>query len=191
MNAEYYAGKWNDHSIVFALGKKQTLLFDGNVIAEGKPLSTGLTGDDPTEAGSIIRTLYDGRNCFCIAAKPLETSYDKKTKTYSSEYYGHKIEGNSQKMNYSLFVNGEEKDKKEAVIGGGFSILGSEEDENGKRIMAVFEPSGLSYTCRFYAEAENVRMVPCQKQGGELIPINPSDGDGFAAGFLLGLGINL
>ena len=82
MQAEYYAGKWNDHDIVFAIGKNQNLFFDGKVIAESKPLSTGLSGEDPIESGLFVRVLYDGRNCFCIVGKPLETSYDKTTKTF-------------------------------------------------------------------------------------------------------------
>ncbi len=189
MQAEYYAGKWNDHDIVFAIGKNQNLFFDGKVIAESKPLSTGLSGEDPIESGLFVRVLYDGRNCFCIVGKPLETSYDKTTKTFSAEYGGHKIQVNTQKMHYTLLVDGAETDKKDVVIGGVGAILGTSADENGKRIMAVFEAGGLKGKCQCYAEAKNVRMIPCQKQGGELIPISSSGGDGFAAGFLLGMSI--
>ena len=61
---------------------------------------------------------------------------------------------------------------------------------NGKRIMGVFESSGLKVICKFYAEAENVRMIPCKKQGGELLPISSNGEDNFATGFILGMCIH-
>lgn len=189
MKAEYFAGKWNDHDIILAVGKKQNLLFDGKIIAEDKPLKASISGEIPTESKRFVHILCDECNCFCIVGVPLETSYDKSNKNFTAEYVGHKIEVSTKKMNYTLLVDGMEADKKDVVIGGVGTVLGTSADENGKRVVAVFETGFIKGNCQCYAEAENVRMIPCQKQGGELIPVNPSDGDGFAVGFMLGMSI--
>ncbi len=195
MDAEYYAGKWNDHDIVLVMNSMTDgtvqLRFDGEVLAEEKSffhIDRGMTGRIPDDPELFIHLKYDGDDCLCIVGKPLETSYDKKTKAYYAEYYDHKLEGNTRKLNYNFLIDGLEADKKGGILTS-FAILGSSADENGKRMMAVFSPSGLKDTCQFYAEAENVRMYPCRKQGGELIPITSSGDDNFAIGFMLGMNI--
>ena len=176
MEAKYYAGKWNNHDIVLVMNSmtdgKTQLRFDGKVIADGGSIfhmDRGMTGKIPDD--------------------PELSSYDKSSKTYRAEYYDHKLEAYTKKLNYNFIIDGEEADKRGGVLAT-CAILGSQADENGKRMMAVFSPSGLKDTCQFYAEAENVKMYPCRRQGGELVPITTTDNDdGFLLGFMLGMNI--
>lgn len=193
MGTQYYAGKWNDHDIVFVLGDEALeIRFDGKVIAEKKIgilISATMTAEVPLESELSIFAHYEDHICSCIVGKALETDYDKETKTFSAVYNGHKFEGNNKKLKGTLLVDGVEVDKEDSGLRS-FGILGTQADENGKRVMAVFEAGALKADCQFYAEAENVRMYACQKQGGELIPIDRSGDDGFMLGFVLGLGAN-
>ena len=196
MEAKYYAGKWNNHDIVLVMNSmtdgKTQLRFDGEVIADGGSIFfffLCMTGKIPDDPELSVHVKYDGEECLCIVGVPLETSYDKSSKTYRAEYYDHKLEAYTKKLNYNFIIDGEEADKRGGVLAT-CAILGSQADENGKRMMAVFSPSGLKDTCQFYAEAENVKMYPCRRQGGELVPITTTDNDdGFLLGFMLGMNI--
>lgn len=192
MAVKYYAGKWNDHDLVVISDDKEELRFDGQVIAENKAglhMSVSLKGSIPTDPELTAVVHITERNCSCIIGKELETEYEKETKTFSAVYNGHRIEGNNKKLKGTLIIDGEEADKEGSGLRD-YGILGSEPDESGKRIMAIFEASGLKVKCQMYAEAENVRMIPCEKQGGELIPVNSNGDDQFAAGLLLGMCIH-
>ena len=193
MSARYYAGKWNEHEIVLVNGDAEQLLIDGKMAAKNKAgihLSIELTGEIPMEDGLFVFIHWEGGNCACIVGKPLEASYDKETKTFFTEYEGHKLEANNKKLKGKLIVDGAETDKEDGMFNT-YTILGSKPDENGKRFMAVLSDGVLKLNCRFFAQAENVRMYPCQKQGGELIPIYRNDIDeGFAVGFMLGASID-
>ncbi len=190
MGTKYYAGKWNEHDIIFVLGdEKLEIRFDGKTIAEKKNsilISETMTAEIPLDPELTIYVHYED-HCSCIVGKALETNYDKETKTFSAAYNGHKIEGNNKKLKGTLLVDGVEVDKEDSGLRS-FDILGTQADENGKRIMAVFLASGLKTTCQFFAEAENVKMYACKKQGGELIPIERNGDDGFMLGFILGMG---
>ena len=196
MSAEYYAGKWNDHDIVLvtnaATDGKVQLRFDGEVIADGTTIfhmDRGITGKTPIDPELSIHVKIDGNGCLCIVGKPLKSAYDKATKVYFAEYDNHKLEAYTKKLNYSFIIDGDEADKKGGVLTT-CAILGSQADKNGKHMMAVFSPSGLKDTCEFFVDAENVRMHPCRRQGGELIPLTPLDSDdGFMLGFMLGMSI--
>ena len=192
MATQYFAGKWNDHDIVVITDDSEELRFDGQTIAENKAglhISVGLTGTVPTDPTLSVVIHLENGDCSCIVGKPLETEYDKETKTFSAEYNGHKIEGNNKKFKGTLIIDGAEADKEDSGLRD-YGILGSQPDANGKRIMGIFESSGLKVICKFYAEAENVRMIPCKKQGGELIPISTNGEDNFATGFVLGMCIH-
>ena len=67
-----------------------------------------------------------------------------------------------------------------------FGIRGSQPDADGKRFMSVHDgvTNGLKVKCSVYAEAENVRMIPCKKQGGELIPLAYTGDDAETAALL-------
>ncbi len=193
MSARYFAGKWNEHEIVVVSSDNEKLIVDGKVVAENKPglhfFYVTLTGEIPIDPELSVTVIFEGSNCCCIVGKPLETSYDKETKTFFTEYYGHKLEANNKKLKGTLIVDGVETDKEDGMFNS-FAILGSKATKDGKRYMAILEPDGLKVKCQFYAEAENVRMYYCQKQGGELIPVNRPDGDdNFAAGFMIGMSI--
>lgn len=112
-----------------------------------------------------------GFGCSCIIGKPLETEYDKKTKTYTAEYNGHTVEAVNKSKSY-LVVDGQEVDREPEGLKT-FGIRGSQPDANGKRFMSVHDgvTNGLKVKCSVYAEAENVRLIPCKKQGGELISL--------------------
>ena len=192
MATQYYAGKWNDHDIVVIADEGEELRFDGQTIAENKPglhMAVGMIGAVPIDPAFSVVIRVESGSCSCIVGKPLDTQYDKETKTYSAEYNGHKIEGNNKKFKGTLIIDGTEVDKEDSGLRD-YGILGSQPDANGKRIMGVFESSGLKVICKFYAEAENVRMIPCKKQGGELLPISSNGEDNFAAGFILGMCIH-
>jgi hypothetical protein len=193
MGTQYYAGKWNDHDIVFILGDEALeIRFDGKVIAEKKItilFSATMTAAIPLEPELTVFAHFEDHVCSCIVGKALETDYDKETKTFSAVYNGHKIEGNNKKLKGALLVDGVEVDKEDSGLRS-FCILGTQADDNGKRTMAVFEAAGLKTTCQFYAEAENVRMYACQKQGGELIPLDRNGDDDFMLGFVLGMGVH-
>ena len=177
---QYYAGEWKDHKIVFVNENSEKLLFDGKPIAENKPgirFSATLAGELPTGSDISVFAHLEGCNCACVVGKILETLYDKDTKTFYTEYNGHKIECNNKKMKAAMFIDGKEVDKEDNGIHS-YQILGSAADENGKRIMAAIYGEGLKLKCTFIAEAENVKMVMCQKQGGELVPVSASDSFG-------------
>lgn len=192
MATKYYAGKWNGHDIVVIADEGEELRFDGQTIAENKPgihMAVGMTGAVPTDPALSVVVRIESGSCSCIVGKALDTQYDKETKTYFAEYNGHRIEGTNKKFKGALAVDGAEADKEDSGLRD-YGILGSQPDANGKRFMGIFESSGLKVICKLYAEAENVRMIPCQKQGGELLPISNNGDDNFATGFILGMCIH-
>ena len=193
MGTQYYAGKWHEHDIVFVLGDDSLeLRFDGKPIAEKKSaviFSATLSGGIPLEPELSVYAHFEEHICSCIVGIPLETSYDKATKTFSAAYDGHKLEGDNKKFKGKLLVDGVEVDKEDSGLHS-YVILGSKADADGKHFMAVFDADTLKVNCKFYAEAENVRMYACQKQGGELIPIERTGADDFALGFVLGMAAN-
>lgn len=135
----------------------------------------------------FVMVKMDG--CSCIVGKPLETEYDKKTKTYTAEYGGHVIEA-VNKAKAVLLVDGQEVDRQEHLLDS-FVILGSKPDENGKRYMAIHDgiTNGIKILCTVYGDAENVRLFPCKKQGGELIPTGESgdNEEALATGLMMGM----
>lgn len=171
----YYVGKWNDHVIVVEnQSEREKLIVDNEVLVQTKSgirFGSALTAPMPGTDDLYIYAMVAGFGCSCIVGKPLETEYDKKTKTYTAEYGGHVIEA-INKSKAVLLVDGQEVDRQEHLHDS-FLILGSKADENGKRYMAVHDgvTNGLKVKCSVYGEAENVRLIPCKKQGGELIPL--------------------
>ncbi len=193
MDSKYFAGKWNEHDIVFINEEAEQLVIDGKPVAKNKPgmhlLYTGIEGEIPIEPELHAVIRYSDYHCACMVGKPLETSYDKETKTFYTYYKNHKIECHNKKMKGTLLVDGVEVDKEDGMFNT-LAILGTNADENGKRIMAVLEPDGLKIKCMFLAEAENVKMYACKKQGGELVTVDQvGDGD-FILGFMLGSMLN-
>lgn len=191
--SEYYAAKWNDHIIVIVNeSDREKLIVDNEILVQTKSglrFGSALTAPMPGTDGLFIYAMLDGRTCSCIIGRPLDTEYDKKTKTYTAEYNGHTIEA-VNKLKSALIVDGVEVDRQEDSLSS-FGIRGSQPDENGKRFMSIHDgiTNGLKVKCSIYADAENIRVVLCKKQGGELIPLtrNGSSDDSFLTGILIGM----
>ncbi len=191
--AEYYAAKWNDHIIVIEnQTDSEKLVVDNEILVQTKSglrFGSALTAPMPGTDGLYIYAMLASGSCSCIIGRPLETDYDKKTKTYTAEYNGHTIEAVNKTTSY-LVVDGKEVDRQDNPFSS-FGIRGSQPDENGKRFMSVHDgvTNGLKVKCSVYADAENIRVIPCKKQGGELIPlVRSSDGsDNFLTGLVLGM----
>ena len=192
---EYFVGKWQDHKILVENSDSEKLTLDGEVVMQTKPgirFASVLTAEIPGTNGLSVYVMLNGtHSCYCVVGKPLKVEYDKSTKKFSAEYNGHTIEA-MNKLKARMYIDGEEIDKEGEGLRN-FVILGSPADESGKRFMAIVDgaTSGLSLRpkCDIYAEAENVRMVRCEKVGGELIPAQGSDVDAaFVAGFVIGDG---
>ncbi len=191
--AEYYCGKWNDHTIVVENHTdREKLIVDDEILVEtksglrfGSALTAPISGTD----GLYVYVMVESSGCSCIVGKPLETEYDKKTKTYTAEYGGHVIEA-INKSKAVLLVDGQEVDRQEHLFDS-FLILGSKADENGKRYMAVIDglTNGIKVLCTVYGDAENIRLLPCKKQGGELIPTGESgdNEEALATGLMMGM----
>lgn len=188
--SEYYAAKWNDHIIVIVNDTdREKLIVDNEILVQTKSglrFGSALTAPMPGTDGLYIYAMLDGRTCSCIIGRPLETDYDKKTKTYSAEFNGHTVEA-VNKIKSILLVDGVEVDREPDGLHS-FGIRGSQADENGKRFMSIHDglTNGLKVKCSIYADAENIRVVPCKKQGGELIPTTQSDSD-FFSGMMTGM----
>ena len=108
--AEYYCGKWNDHTIVVENHTdREKLIVDDEILVEtksglrfGSALTAPMSGTDDL----YIYAMVTGFGCSCIVGKPLETEYDKKTKTYTAEYGGHVIEAiNKSKAEITPFFH--------------------------------------------------------------------------------------
>ena len=189
MGARHFVGKWNGHNIIVVSEDNEKIMVDGKVVAENTPglhfLHVSLKGELPDEPELSVVVVAENHNCFCIVGKPLETEYDKETKAYYAVYEGHEIEANNKKMRGKLIVDGVEVDKEDDIFSS-YVILGSKADEDNKRFIAVLEIDKLKIKCQIFAEAENVRMLLCEKKGGELIPVNESDDD-FFTGLMVGM----
>ena len=181
--AVYYVGKWNDHVIIVEnQTEREKLIVDNEVLVQTKSglrFGSALTAPMPGTDDLYIYVMIGGEaGCSCIIGKPLETEYDKKTKCFTAEYNGHTIEAFNKSKSY-LVVDGQEVDREPEGLHS-FGIRGSQPDADGKRFMSVHDgvTNGLRVKCSVYAEAENVRMTLCKKQGGELIPlVHTSDED--------------
>ena len=159
---------------------REKLSVDNEVLVQTKSgirFGSALTAPMPGTDGLYIYAMVQGSGCACIVGKPLETEYDKKTKTFTAEYNGHTVEAVNQTKSY-LVVDGQEVDREPEGFHS-FGIRGSQPDAEGKRFMSVHDgvTNGLKVKCSVYAEAENVRLIPCKKQGGELIPLAYSGDD--------------
>ena len=197
--AEYFKGKWNDHEIIVKnLPDSEQLMLDGEIVVQTKSgirFGSALTAPIPDTDGLYIFVIIGAFNGLtasakCIVGKPLELEYDKSTKTYSTEYNGHKIEG-VNKLKASMLIDGNEVDKQQSVFES-FVVLGTKMENSDKRYIALFDglTNGLKVKCAIYAEAENVRLIPCEKQGGELIPVyGDGSGDAFMLGMVIGSGL--
>lgn len=197
--AEYFVGKWNDHEIVVKnLFDSEQLILDGEIVVQTKSgirFGSALTAPIPETDGLYIYVIIGAFNGLtssakCIVGKPLELDYEKSTKTYSAEYNGHKIEC-INKAKASMLIDGAEVDKQKSVSDS-FVSLGTKMNDSDKRYIAVFDglTNGLKVKCALYAEAENIRMIPCEKQGGELIPVyGDGTGDAFMLGMIIGSGM--
>ncbi len=175
---QYYAGTWNGHRIEIENGDCEKLSFDGKILVETKPgirFSSVLTAQIPLSDSLFIYAMVEGHDCSCIIGKPLETEYDKKTKAYTAEDYGHKL-AFFNKLHAYMTVDEEIVDRQDGIISS-FFILGSQPYTGNKRYMAVIDGNsgGLKPKCNFYSDAENVILYPCAKQGGELIPLTEEE----------------
>ncbi len=185
----YYVGKWNDHVIIVEnQTEREKLIVDNEVLVQTKSglrFGSALTAPMPgTDDLYIYVMIEGGTGCSCLIGKPLETEYDKKTKCFTAEYNGHTIEAFNKSKSY-LVVDGQEVDREPEGLHS-FGIRGSQPDADGKRFMSVHDgvTNGLKVKCSVYAEAENVRMIPCKKQGGELIPLAYTGDDAETAALL-------
>ncbi len=175
----YYVGKWTE---------REKLIVDNEVLVQTKSglrFGSALTAPMPgTDDLYIYVMIEGGTGCSCLIGKPLETEYDKKTKCFTAEYNGHTIEAFNKSKSY-LVVDGQEVDREPEGLHS-FGIRGSQPDADGKRFMSVHDgvTNGLRVKCSVYAEAENVRMIPCKKQGGELIPLAYTGDDAETAALL-------
>lgn len=171
-----YAGEWHGHKIQvetkFTAGR---VLFDGLIAAEseaglrlGSSFDFVVPGFDSLHCyilldGSVSLTIPA---CYCIIGVPLDTAYNKKTKIYTANYNSHTIEAISR-MHSVLLIDGEEVDREPNGLR--FSgICAGAPDENGKRIMAVFDgvnSLALLVKCRIFADAENIPMSRFAKNG--------------------------
>lgn len=176
--AKYYMGNWNGHQFIIVNESAERMIVDNEVLAETKKgirLSSLLTAPMPGMDGMQIYTMVETDDCSCIVGKPLEAEYDKKTKTYRAEYNGHTIEA-VNKLKAKMLLDGEEVDREDEGMGT-FCILGSPHDADGKHFMAVFDGNTglLAAKVSIYAEAENVILYPCKKEGGEYIPLSDEE----------------
>lgn len=178
--AQYFAGRWNGHTIIAVNQDAEKLVFDDQVLVQNKPgicLGTAMTAPIPGTDGLYVYTMLVsnlGVHCSCIIGKPLETTHEKKI--YAAEYNGHKIEA-INKLKAVLLVDGKEVDKQDSLFES-FLILGAKAEDSDKRYMAVFDGiSSLSIKCTLYAEAENVVMSPCRVENGQLIPMTMAEID--------------
>ena len=187
---DYYAGQWQGHKIIVINGDNEKLLLDGAVVAETKPglrFASVLQAELPGTNGLFLYAMLSStHSCYCIVGKPLKAEYDKSTRTFSAEYNGHTIEA-VNKMKPKLILDGTQVDEDDNQLRD-FVILGTGADENGKRFMSVHDAAtgGLKVKCDLYAEAENVRMIRCERVGGELVPKQADDSSSFITGFIIG-----
>jgi hypothetical protein len=184
--------------VVKNLFDSEQLILDGEIVVQTKSgirFGSALTAPIPETDGLYIYVIIGAFNGLtasakCIVGKPLELDYEKSTKTYSAEYNGHKIEC-INKAKASMLIDGAEVDKQKSVFDS-FVSLGTKMNDSDKRYIAVFDglTNGLKVKCALYAEAENIRMIPCEKQGGELIPVyGDGTGDAFMLGMIIGSGM--
>lgn len=170
--ANYYMGNWHGHHFIIENELAEKLIVDNEVLVENKKgvhLAVIMTAPMPGMDGMQIYTMLEGNDCSCIVGKPLEAEYDKKTKIYRAEYNGHTVEA-VNKLKAKMFLDGEEVDREDEGLRT-FCILGSPRDADGKHFMAVIDGNTglLKAKVSLYAEAENVILYPCKKQGGEYI----------------------
>ncbi len=170
--ANYYMGSWRGHQFIIENELAEKLIVDNTVLVENKKgihFSALMSAPMPGMDGMQIYTMLEGNDCACIVGKPLEAEYDKKTKTYRAEYNGHTIEA-VNKLKAKMRLDGEEIDREDEGLHA-FCILGTPRDADGKHVMAVFDgyTGVLKAKVSLYAEAENVILYPCKKQGGEYI----------------------
>ncbi len=173
--ANYYMGNWHGHQFIIENELAEKLIVDNTVLVENKKgvhFSALMTAPMPGMDGMQIYTMLLGNDCACIVGKPLEAEYDKKTKIYRAEYNGHTIEA-VNKLKAKMMLDGEEIDREDEGLHG-FCILGTPRDADGKHVMAVFDgyTGVLKAKVSLYAEAENVILYPCRKEGGEYIRLS-------------------
>ncbi len=178
---KYYSAEWNGHTIrVENTMSTERVLFDDKVIAENKSgirlaavFDTELPDTDGLHCFVCVQGMEGSFNtpiCYGIIGRPLKAEYDKSSKVYSAEYNGHKIE-TSLKGRTSLSVDGQVVN--EGPKGLHFAILlGSKQDENGKRYLSLIEGSsgsGLKLHCYMFADAEPLKLQHYKKKGEEFI----------------------
>ena len=175
-----FKGDWKGHEIsVENSTSTEKVYLDGKLVAESKPgirMSSEFLFDRPeTDEKCFVVISGAGGSftagvCYCIIGTPLETEYDSKTKTYSAEFGGHKVEA-VNKMTSVLLVDGEEVDREPKGLHF-IGLRGSKADENGKRFLALFNGSagaGLKVKCDVFGGAEIVRMRLYDKKGDEFV----------------------